>query len=769
VHKLGFTLFGGAARKSSLRKSMKALPKFFREHVVLAAIVFGIAFGLARYGWLDRLENNAIDALTRLRAERTKRPPNPQLALIGIGEVSLKGFGRWPWSREVHGDFLRLASVAGARVVTWDIIFAESTARIEEDAYLVEGVKFARETEAKTAVIFGATFGIKAKKQDQVDVGVTSGSEEAKASTLKPLLKIEGDRMAILSADLMQLPAGELGRSAEIAFVDAPPGRDGIRRLLPLVVRVGSIVYPTLSLKSLMESWDAKPEQVTVRLGDAVLVETDKVHQRIPINIRGEFLINYRHHLDDCNAAEYGKLFEALSLRYAKGEEIETPDFKGKILLVGQVADGLTDIGPSPLDARTPLVLVHANAIGNILEGDFARRVPAAPIWLGAFGLGLMGLVAVSKREKLRDHMLFALGVPIAYYLAAYYSWERWSLWLPLVGPMIGFVGLQIAELVRRVRVEQQAKKEIKGMFGTYVSPELVNKMIDSGTPPQLGGHDAEITAYFSDIQAFSTFSEKLGPGPLVELMNEYLTACSDIVQEQGGAVDKYVGDMLMAMFGAPVPVPDHALRACVASQLVQQKLGELRAKWKADGDTWPPIVWNMQTRIGLNSGVCMIGNMGSRARFNYTMMGDNVNLAARMESGAKSWGAFSMATEATKLGCEKYGGERVVFRQLGRIVVKGRSTAVPVYEIVGLKEHVTTRTRECLGLFEEALAKHYARDWAGAIALFEQSAHLEPNIPRQTAGVSSNPSLIYLDITRHYQMESPPEDWDGVYHMAEK
>jgi adenylate cyclase len=174
--------------------------------------------------------------------------------------------------------------------------------------------------------------------------------------------------------------------------------------------------------------------------------------------------------------------------------------------------------------------------------------------------------------------------------------------------------------------------------------------------------------------------------------MNEYLTACSDILQEQGGTLDKYVGDMVMAMFGAPVPLTDHAFRACVASQLVHQKLGELRDKWRAEGDKWPPSVWNMQTRIGLNSGVCTIGNMGSRMRFDYTMMGDNVNLAARMESGRKA-GAYSPWPPTRRNSpCEKHGGDRVVFRQLGRIVVKGRSTAVPIYEIVGLKETVTPR-----------------------------------------------------------------------------
>ena len=176
-----------------------------------------------------------------------------------------------------------------------------------------------------------------------------------------------------------------------------------------------------------------------------------------------------------------------------------------------------------------------------------------------------------------------------------------------------------------------------------------------------------------------------------------------------------------------------------------------------------------MQTRVGLNTGVCMIGNMGSRTRFNYTMMGDNVNLAARMESGAKSWGAYTMCAEATKLACEQHGGDRVVFRALGRIVVKGRTKAVPIFEIVGLKENVTAQTRECIGLFEQGLAKHYARDWDGALALFAQSRELEPNVPGKTPGVLSNPSIVYLQITADYKVESPEENWDGVYHMKEK
>jgi adenylate cyclase len=323
--------------------------------------------------------------------------------------------------------------------------------------------------------------------------------------------------------------------------------------------------------------------------------------------------------------------------------------------------------------------------------------------------------------------------------------------------------------IVRQLVREQQAKMHIKGMFGTYLSPDLVNRMIESGESPQLGGHEETITAYFSDIQSFSTFSEKLPPDRLVELMNEYLTACTDIVNQEGGTLDKYIGDAVVAMFGAPLPLPDHALRACVASQRVQLKLAELRQKWKSQGDLWPDVVHQMQSRIGLNSGPVIVGNIGSRTRFNYTMMGDNVNLGARMESGAKVWGVYSMCTEATRDACQRDGGDRVVFRALGRTIVRGRSAAVPIFEIVGLKENVTEKTRECIRLFEQGLARYYARDWDGALALFAQSAELEPNQPGITPGVRTHPSRVYSEITALYKIAPPPDTWEGEYVMPIK
>jgi adenylate cyclase len=351
----------------------------------------------------------------------------------------------------------------------------------------------------------------------------------------------------------------------------------------------------------------------------------------------------------------------------------------------------------------------------------------------------------------------------------AFILFKNHNLILPLGLPVRAVFMTSFAAIIWSLLDEEKQKGRIKNMFGTYVSPELVNSMVESGESPQLGGHEAEITPYFSDIQSFSAFSEKLPPDQLVELMNEYLTACTDIILAEGGALDKYIGDAVVAMFGGLVPLPDHAYRACVASQLVHRKLGELREKWRGESGKWPDIVGRMQSRIGLNSGLATVGNMGSHARFNYTMMGDNVNLAARMESGAKAYGVYTMVAEATKLGCEQHGGDRVVFRYLDKIVVKGRTIPVPIYEIVGLKEHVTDATRGCLELFAQGIARYLAQDWDGAEALFRRSAEVEPNQPGKTPGVESNPSLALLARCAYMRAHPPGAGWDGVYVMKEK
>ncbi len=728
----------------------KRLTGFLKEHILPTLVCVGLALALNSTLWWQGLESGALDHLTRLRTD-IQPGADERIVIVGIDDDGIKEFGGWPWTRQVHGQFMYAISFGKPSVVAWDILFSEPKS---EDEYLVVGAE-----KLAGRVIFGAyTTDQEPRATAPVENDLTA-----------PITRITGNLNQIPTTPFSLLPVPVLRTSGFTAFCDADPDADGIIRRVPMLQRTGDRVLPSLSLQSLMIYWRLNPGQVRVVLGDAIYLEGEDVRRRIPIDASGMYSINYRVSYATCNKFGYSKLLAGYVQHYQKNSpRADLPSVEGKILLVGQMSTGLTDNGPTPFSNLTPLVLVHANVIENVLREDYAHRSPTWPVLLGALGFGAIGLVFFTKR-KLYQQGLYALGVPVAYLGLATLLWIKLSLWIPLLWPVLGFGVLQIFMIVRQLIREQRAKQQIKGMFGTYLSPTLVNRMIESGESPQLGGHKEDITAYFSDIQSFSTFSELIPPDQLVDLMNEYLTACTDILQEEFGTLDKYIGDAVVTIFGAPLPLPDHALRACIASQRIQLKLGELREKWRSEGSKWPEIVVQMQSRIGLNSGETIVGNIGSRTRFNYTMMGDNVNLAARMESGAKSWGVYTMCTEATKIACEKAGGDRVVFRALGRIVVKGRSSAVPIYEIVGLKENVSAQTRECLRIFAAALEKFYTRDWMAAIGLFTQSQTLESNQPGVTPGVHSNPSLVYIGITRHYQDEPPAANWDGTYVMKEK
>ena len=721
---------------------------------------FGLALALHYTDTLTQFEWHSLDLRTNLRTHFQAKP-DPRLAIVLFEDDTEARLGQpWPVDRQYHAQLTQVLALAGAKMIAWDVILDASR---EGEGDVIMGQVAGAANEAGTKVLSAA-----------VTNPEPTGAEPGLEGPTKPIRRVEGDISRLDGDEHAFIPFPQLRAASLYGFANTPPGPDGIRRHIPLVVRVGKEVYPSLSLQIVLALFEVKPEDVQVRLGDAVTFPAEGRTRRLPIDANGCMLLNYRFDQTggstDFPVYSYGSLLIGLSEVHLENKppDAALPDMKGKIVILGQTVTGKADAGPSPLRELTPLTYVVANVVNNVLADDYAHRVPDWIIWSTALVLGYLGIVFLADRS------IFILCGGAVFGLASYstltvWAWVGESWWIPWVSPALGFVALQFIVIGRRVWQEQRAKQEIKNMFGAYVSPQLVDRLVKAGAPPQLGGHLEEITAYFSDIQGFSSFSEVLPPERLVELMNEYLTVCTDLVQEEGGTLDKYIGDAVVVMFGAPIALPDHAYRACLAAQRVQRRLGELREKWRSEGDKWPPVVWKMQSRIGLNSGPCVIGNMGSRSRFNYTMMGDDVNLAARMESGAKSWGAYTMCTEATRLQCEQHGGDRVVFRPLGRIVVKGRTQAVPIHEIVGLKEWITPETRECLGLFGAGLERYYARDWDGALQHFQQSSLLEANVPGRTPGVSSNPSLVYLDITARYKVDPPEANWNGVYVMKEK
>lgn len=722
-------------------------------------LCFGLALWLARTEPVRLLETRTLDWRTRYRAI-FQPPPDPRIVIALFEDGTDANMAPWPVDRAWHGRLNKFLALEKAAVVAWDVIL-DSSREGGGDHAMARDTRLA--IEAGTGIVVGGSTSPAAAEN-------RPGAEDP----TQPLTRIEGDPRGIHGAAYGLLPFPELRAAGWWGGVDAPRGPDGIIREIPLIIRVGEKYYPTLALQTLLVYLQVPAAKVRVKLGDAVLVPAKDRTWRIPIDDRGWFLLNYRYDQpagrpDFPTHVYFELLLKINDYRVEKKPgALKPPDLAGKIVFVGQTVTGKADAGPTPRGAFSPLVLVHANLLNNLLADDYARRAPEWLVWALAGLLGYGGLAGLAHRSVIILCGSTVLGV-VGYTALATGLWVYGSWWLPVVGPLLGYTGLQFIVIGRRIRQEQQAAQEIKGMFGTYVSPQVVERLIKSGQPPQLGGVEAEITAYFSDIQGFSGFSETLPPARLVGLMNEYLTACTDLVQAEGGTLDKYVGDAVVVMFGAPVGLPDHAYRACLAALNVQRRLGELREKWRVEGDKWPPVVAAMQSRIGLNTGRCVVGNMGSRTRFNYTMMGDAVNLAARLESGAKNWGVYTLCSEVTKLACEQHGGDRVVFRPLGRIVVKGRIQPVAIYEIVALRKNLTASLRECLDLFGQGLARFHARDWAGARGLLERSAGLEPNIPGRTPGVQLNPSLAYLEIIAGYTRQPPPAAWDGVFVMKEK
>jgi adenylate cyclase len=722
---------------------------------------YGLAWLLARTETVEQLEWHSLDLRTEFRVP-FQAPPDPRLLMVLYDDDTYENLAPWPPTRQLHGNLVELLSLDGARIACLDV-FMTSSRDDGGDALMAEGIKAAQERGLR--VITGAV-------SSEFEV---LENDRAIANGTRPLPDVTGDIRALVGDEYAAMPFPELRAAAVYGFVDVPKeSADGIVRRPPLVVRIGREVYPSLSLQTLMAYFNVPPEKVQVRLGDAIYLPAAERTHRIPVDAGGRYLLNYRH--ETLGAAGgipslgYRALLLGLHSRHVEAlpDVAPAPAMKGRIVIVGLYVTGSADAGPTPLSPMSPLPLVHANIINNVLADDFARRVPDALVWTTVLVLGWLGILVVADRSVFILCSGAVLGL-VAYTSLALWGWVAGSWWLPWVGPMLGFGALQFVVIGRRMWQEQAAKQEIQGMFGAYVSPQFVDRLVKSGERPQLGGHEEEITAYFSDIQGYSTFSEKLAPDRLVALLNEYLTVCTDIVQEEGGTLDKYIGDAVVAMFGAPIPLPDHAYRACVAAARVQRALDELRQRWVAQGETWPLTVRQMRSRVGLNTGRVIVGNMGSRTRFNYTMTGDDVNLAARMESGAKSWGVYTMCTEATRLACIQHGGDRLVFRPLGRIVVKGRSQAVPIYEVVGLKEHVSDATHECVALFGRGLDAYHAQDWVGAREHFARSAALEPLQPGRDPGVKANASLVFADLVTHLQANPPGLAWDGVHVMEGK
>ena len=495
----------------------------------------------------------------------------------------------------------------------------------------------------------------------------------------------------------------------------------------------------------------------------------------IPIDFKGDLRINFlgwggpwRPGLEFTSDyfMKYVSISDVLYKRFEPGT------FKDKYVILGSTDPTLSDLVGSPFRPAYPGLEVHATMLENLLMQDFLvdlgdRGTLYTFLSLLVGGLILSALVAYTGPWLAGAFMGTVLTLLP---LLSYYGMAEWGIVIEFVYPWLSTLMIGIIVILVNFFVEGREKRFLNATFKNYLSPELIDQMVESGASPKLGGEENVLTAYFTDIQSFSTFSEKLGsPTKLVELLNEYLTAMTDILMDNGGTLDKYEGDAIIAFFGAPMPLGNHAYASCKAALDMQDKLDELRKKWISEGDKWPLIVHQMRMRIGINTGPIVTGNMGSTMRMNYTMMGDTVNLAARLESGAKQYGVFSMCSQET---LDEAGGN-ILSRQIDRVKVVGKTLPVLTCEVLHIdRDLADPQLVELCEKFNQAKLLYEQMKWDEAIALFQECLEIEPHHPERAPGCKTTPSHVFIERCEDYK-ENPPvapgEEWDGVYTATSK
>lgn len=512
------------------------------------------------------------------------------------------------------------------------------------------------------------------------------------------------------------------------------------------------------------------------------------------------------------SASERDEMMEVMGI--GKGFDIKKSPFYNKIVILGVSVEVLHDVKSTPfynymgLSQLTPGMETHANAIQTILHDNYISVFGGKVTRYLAEGSGypLVNILLISFMcffayfilTKINSHPIIAglviLSQGLFYYSITMGMFANDYLWfwkslvttilpeslhgllysklqvnlpnpgesyiMPVVAPITGILLTYSSNIIFQFLHEQKDKKFLRDTFGTYISPEVLDKMYEEKQAPKLGGVEGHHTAFFSDIQNFSTFSEVLEPERMVALMNEYLTVMSKVVLENQGTLDKYIGDAIVAFYGAPVHVEDHEKKSCFTALDMQKALNDLRIKWKKEGN-WPEIVYSMQHRIGLNCGKMVTGNMGSEMRMNYTMMGDTVNLAARLESSAKHYGVYNFVGEniyeATK--------DDFIFRFLDFVKVKGKNIPVKVYELVSHKNNISNENIMLVKKFEEGIDLYFQQNWKKALSKFEEAKKLEDYFDAR----NTTPSQIYINRCIQFQKTPPEKDWNGVWTMTSK
>ncbi len=689
-----------------------------------------IAFLLWQTGVLTLWENRVWDLQNQLLARPS--PHTDAITLVLVDQKSLEWVQEnmglsWPWPRELYGALIDNITRHRAAGIGFDVLFTEASIfGVSDDAALGESIAAARHFSAGS-VFPGKAYGTRTTWPDDVPRPPLKGAAKQQLSNRLP------------SYDHITMPIPEVARhAAALCNVHQDPDQDGIYRSLHPVVFFNDVALPALGLGMYL----------TTHPDTSVSVRNDTLHIgdcRVPIDEQGRALIRFRGPPETYTKISAAALLrEEMLYREDTGKSLALNEqLHNKYVLFGFSAPGLFDLRPTPVGGIFSGVEINATLLDNLLSRDFiiplSRGVQAAVIASTAMVTGLI-FASVSGTLFLGILALFFLLLPVLLSFTLYYYGYRFEL-LPFA---IASSGTILLGFMMNYMHEGKQRRFIKHSFKHYLSPHVIEELIRNPDKLQLGGDRKELTIFFSDLQGFTAISENLDPDQLIQLLNDYLSAMTDIILEENGTIDKYEGDAIIAFWNAPLETPDHAVRAVSAALRCQKRLAEMRPLFREQ------CGHDMYMRIGVNSGPAVVGNMGSSNRFDYSMLGDAVNLAARLEGANKQFDSYTMISESTHALL----GNAFFCRELARLTVVGRKEAVRVYEPF-LDSERQQREKE-FKIFTAGLKAFYDGNFETAVIKFKLIANRDPS------------ARSYLDKCTSLQGD-PPAEWHGVWELTSK
>jgi adenylate cyclase len=745
-----------------IRDTLKSVPVWVGLGIVMAVL----ALQVLSLNEDSRLSRQVAQPLTRLDSLiydwrfqwLTPRRPDGAVpvVIVDIDEQSLKREGRWPWGRDKVATLVGALERQGVQLIGFDVVFSEPE-KNPADALLAPGVlsDAARAELQQQRDRFDSDARLAEVVPAHTVLGYFFHTDGVKSGKLpEPLLDLAEDeargwRVLALRDYTSNIPM-LMDRALAGGFVTTLPDRDGVIRRSPLVLMHDNAVYSSLSLE--LARLYLKAPFVEVRpvrcRGEQTCVESIRVGDRtIRTDEHGMALVPYKGRRES---------FTYVSATKVLRDEIPAGMLKDAIVIVGTSALGLADLRITPLETQFPGVEVHANLLDAMLQSTTGTDYfPYRPDWEpgATFVLLLLSgllLAVLLPRLEPGTMLVVVLAWFLALFLGNFMLWKLARFDLPLAAILLmAFLVASFNIFFGFLRANSQ-RREIKAMFGQYVPPAHVEHMLANPDAVTLEGESREMTVLFSDVRNFTTLSEGLSAQALKQLLNRYFTPITQIIFDHNGTIDKYVGDMVMAFWNAPLDDPRHAANAIAAALAMQQKVEELKAEFAAAG--LPEI----NIGVGINTGLMNVGDMGSEFRRAYTVLGDAVNLASRLEGITKFYGVKVLVGEATKAQVPDY-----LYRCVDRLVVKGKHEPITVYEPVCLLSEASESRRARVEKYNDAVGYYFARQWDAADALLRELAAQDPER-----------RLYRVFIERIDELRQQPEltmSWSGVYEHTSK